>query len=713
MDKPISSNELLAEIEKLQQNLSVNGDSDSKVNNNIQPTENNQRLSFLLNNCSEGFWDWNLETNVFFISVQWKAILGFSDNELPNAFTTWLDRMHPDDIHIVKQILKKIIDEKSTQFECYYRLKHRNNYWVSIKLLGESRVDNSGNVNRIMGIHTDISLQISNKRKLEESENRYKKLIDSSPVSILTVDLSGNILSCNAKTLEIHGYQSNKELIHEDISLLIAPTDRSKAKSNREQLIDTGVTDNAEYELLRNGGSTFPAMVSCSLITDIKGKPQSIMVICNDISFQKQVEETLKENQQILSNQNEEYLAVNEELAESIQKLSESNNELQKAEEIFQNIHTGLYIYQLKDLDDDRSLKLVKANPASEKLTGVKAQDIIGKTLDENFPGLRNKGIPQKYAEVVRTETPVRFEEFYYGDDRIMNAAFSFSAFPLPDNHVGVAFNNITDKKIAEEKLIERNKKVEQLNKKLIESNTVLENIIENTDEFILISDEKGFPIRFNAAYAKIVKQALGIDVQPGIKSHEQLEDEFAVEWWEDIHSRVLSGEHFMKEFSLEIDKKLHHFEFYFHPIVQDNKVIGFTEFTRDVTLKKEDAIELENTKSLLESILNESPTGMVVATVKDKQIRYLNQAAVKLLGIINIDNIVGTNIINSTPNWKTYTIDDELVLKEEFPLYKTLYEKTACKNEYKIKRHDGTTKFAIINSVPIHNKDGEMIAAF
>ena len=77
---------------------------------------------------------------------------------------------------------------------------------------------------------------------------------------------------------------------------------------------------------------------------------------------------------------------------------------LQQAAEIFNNIQLGIYIYHLEDINDDRTLKMVAANPITQKLTGVPVKDIIGKTLDENFPGLREKGIPQKYAEVIRTQ---------------------------------------------------------------------------------------------------------------------------------------------------------------------------------------------------------------------------------------------------------------------------------------------------------------------
>lgn len=134
---------------------------------------------------------------------------------------------------------------------------------------------------------------------------------------------------------------------------------------------------------------------------------------------------------------------------------SSTKEALQQASDIFNNIQLGIYIYHLEDINDDRSLRLVSANPATEILTGVLVKDVIGKTLDENFPGLREKGIPKMYANVVRKQKAIEIEDLYYKDKRVIEGAFSVKAFPLPNNHVGVSFENITDRKRAENELIE------------------------------------------------------------------------------------------------------------------------------------------------------------------------------------------------------------------------------------------------------------------
>jgi PAS domain S-box-containing protein len=130
--------------------------------------------------------------------------------------------------------------------------------------------------------------------------------------------------------------------------------------------------------------------------------------------------------------------------------------------DIISNIQTGIYVYQLADREDDRTLTMVYANKASESFTGVPPERVIDRTLDENFPGLRAMGIPQRYAEVVRSGKAIELEDVYYGDARVISSWFAVKAFPLPHNCVGVSFDKITERKRYERILQEERNKARQ-----------------------------------------------------------------------------------------------------------------------------------------------------------------------------------------------------------------------------------------------------------
>lgn len=136
------------------------------------------------------------------------------------------------------------------------------------------------------------------------------------------------------------------------------------------------------------------------------------------------------------------------------QALQQARHTIHRYADIINNMQLGLLVYHLENLSDDQTLRLVAANPAAARLTGLSAGDMLGKTLDESFPDLRERGIPQLYADIIRTGRAMEMEgELFYGDNRIEEAWFAFKAFPLPDNCLGVLFEDITLRKQAEEAL--------------------------------------------------------------------------------------------------------------------------------------------------------------------------------------------------------------------------------------------------------------------
>jgi PAS domain S-box-containing protein len=76
--------------------------------------ESEERWQFALEGAGDGLWDWNAQTNEVFFSRQWKAMLGYGDDEIGNTIDEWDRLIHPED--------KK---------RCYDGLDHRQNTILS------------------------------------------------------------------------------------------------------------------------------------------------------------------------------------------------------------------------------------------------------------------------------------------------------------------------------------------------------------------------------------------------------------------------------------------------------------------------------------------------------------------------------------------------------------------------------------------------------
>jgi PAS domain-containing protein len=150
-------------------------------------------------------------------------------------------------------------------------------------------------------------------------------------------------------------------------------------------------------------------------ILDAAGRPQYVLGITEDITERRQVDESVR-----------------------------------LYDQIFENMQIGLYVYHLENIDDDSTLRAIASNPAATLFTGLEMADVLGMTIDEIFPHLRSKNIPQAFASVILSQKAVELEDIDCDEGGRITRAFSIKAFPLPNNCVGVAFENITARKCLE-----------------------------------------------------------------------------------------------------------------------------------------------------------------------------------------------------------------------------------------------------------------------
>ena len=122
--------------------------------------------------------------------------------------------------------------------------------------------------------------------------------------------------------------------------------------------------------------------------------------------------------------------------------------------DITENIQLGLYIYRLESIGGAETLRVTYANPAAAELTGVPIDQSVNRTVDEVFPKLSATDVVKLFMEVARSGRSQAKADFVYGDDRVATTTWSFRAFPLPDHCVGVAFEDVSALRQAEEEAL-------------------------------------------------------------------------------------------------------------------------------------------------------------------------------------------------------------------------------------------------------------------
>ncbi|MEQ8465973.1 PAS domain-containing protein [Coleofasciculus sp. E1-EBD-02] len=135
-----------------------------------------ERLQMALSGSDLGLWDWQLITGDIYFNPQWKAMLGYAEDEIDDNFQAFEQLVHPEDLSRVKAVLKAYIDRLIPIYEVEFRMRCKTGEWKWILSRGKVfEWDEAGNPVRMTGTHRDISDRRQAEDALRESEARERK----------------------------------------------------------------------------------------------------------------------------------------------------------------------------------------------------------------------------------------------------------------------------------------------------------------------------------------------------------------------------------------------------------------------------------------------------------------------------------------------------------------------------------------------------------
>ena len=113
----------------------------------------------------------------FTYSDEMRHILGYSDEtDFPNKFSSWNDRLHPDDNAAVVDAYEKYLSDKTgeTHYDVEYRLKKKNSEYAYFHDFCDAFRDEYGNITRVMG----ALIETTEKLRLEKLLQAVNSAID-------------------------------------------------------------------------------------------------------------------------------------------------------------------------------------------------------------------------------------------------------------------------------------------------------------------------------------------------------------------------------------------------------------------------------------------------------------------------------------------------------------------------------------------------------
>lgn len=393
--------------------------------------------------------------------------------------------------------------------------------------------------NYLVIIASDITERLKSQEQIRVSELNLRSIFDSTYDAILIHNELGKIMEVNLATLRIF------ELTKED-AMQIAVSDLSATSDDLKLLYHywrrtlEGESLVFEWKAIRPLSRTvFFAEVALKKV--IWNGEAAIVAAIRDITSRKQVE-----NELIQANRFNQ--------------------------EIISGAGHGIVVY-------DSNLCYQLWNPFMEKITGIKAAEILGKNASVFFPHIKENGIDKILRRILHGEKEISLEFDYFLPQSGKRGWMEATYMPHHDNEghvVGIiaTMNDIGERKLAENAL--RNREA------------LLNTIIENAPFEIWARNRDNVGILENKRLVNHFGSILG--KKPGNSSVTQQDYDL----WVANNLKARNGEIVDSECEYIVNGENRYFQQIVAPIYNNNSIDGIAGFNIDITKRKLDELEIK-----------------------------------------------------------------------------------------------------------------------
>jgi PAS domain S-box-containing protein len=271
----------------------------------------------------------------------------------------------------------------------------------------------------LVGVIRDVTDLKNVQKSLKKQYKFLQNLMDSIPNPIFYKDVNYKYRGCNTAFEEVLGI-SKKSIIGKTVYDLNPPELADKFQEKDQELIETPGTQKYEAPVKFADGTIHEILFVKNTYNDTNGNLAGMIGVMSDITGIRNAEKALKSSER-------EY------------------------REVFENMDTALAVYEA--VEDGKNFIIKDFNLAGARIEQVSRKEVIGKKITEAFPGVIEFGLFDVLKKVWKTGTPERFPISFYKDERISGWRENY-VYKLASGEVVAVYDDLTEKKQAEEEII-------------------------------------------------------------------------------------------------------------------------------------------------------------------------------------------------------------------------------------------------------------------
>lgn len=241
--------------------------------------------------------EWDLNFQIVDWNQSAEKIFGYSKNEVIGRDTFFIV---PEEIHSeIKGIFLKMAEQKET-VRSTNKNYNKAGETIYCEWFNTALIDQNGELIGFASLVQDITERVEYEKKIEQREERFRKLIENAPDGISLLDKSNKISFASNSAFKILGYSEN-EIIGIDPAELTHPEDAPELIAKLIDLISKpGDSIVAEYRFKNKEGNW---RLIESKITNLYNEPGIEALVFNfrDITERKDTEEALAKNEKLLN----------------------------------------------------------------------------------------------------------------------------------------------------------------------------------------------------------------------------------------------------------------------------------------------------------------------------------------------------------------------------------------------------------------------------
>jgi PAS domain S-box-containing protein len=235
---------------------------------------------------------------ITWINPEFTGLYGYSPSEVVGLHTPRLLKSGLMAPKVYEQFWHEILKKQTVKAEFINRTK--DGRLVTIEGSANAVLDEHEAILGFVAIQRDVSARKEIERRLRESEELYRTLVETSPDGIVLAGLDGTIQLCNPTLVAMSGCATAADLVGRNALQLLAEEDRTRAPDIFEKAREGRQSpSHMEFHLERKDGIHIPCELNFSVVRSEDGQPRGFLGVLRDITSRKKLEAQLLQAQKM------------------------------------------------------------------------------------------------------------------------------------------------------------------------------------------------------------------------------------------------------------------------------------------------------------------------------------------------------------------------------------------------------------------------------